>query len=671
MIGEKSSAISVICGRRFATFKTLFAHSCTLLALHKPTLFDRATSSKKGSLIRMNSGIHACACICFERRKTSISHCGKENFPPRWEIFRYETGYLFGIALKPFPAPGKGLTSTKIVFPPEPKLINNGSIWIMIEQNNSLKAFIQTLRNFNSDDLFIEILNESWMVWSHQAIDKDLKNGEQYSYLLCSFGHYLSSLIVAYGNPQSRWLCTKTDICRLLSSFLDIEESFTANVNNFEIYFLTLSDHFKTSKNSDLLPFISLNVMQSIHLDGLMSRSLSQQWYLRSLHGRGSSRNLKIFEVFYKMIDSNLKTKVDSYLRMPPLNAARALYAIVAYLSNSIDNTKHGYLNTSKLKSNETLADEIDLRAGDVLLIAERICWTQDELKNYLDQRIQWGSEDAKYFESPFIYKPLLRIETPDNDVLYACPSPWALKSKLQNFFSDFFIDLKEDKSSNLPEMLRTFWGEAFHRFATELTIEILGENIKVIQPTRGAGASPEKFADLIIIEQDIALIIEFKTTIGSAKDRSYFSPKSIAEIMDKQITALKQCHLTKSHFKTYAPDIDVTKFCYLVVTLSPEIMESSFLHSINKKTDYFDKAEFSPFDIIDFDDYETLIACYSPKEIHELVSTKFAKIKINNYEGVRDAYKRKPGFKIPIYEEIDERILPGRKPRDFSEDYD
>jgi hypothetical protein len=541
----------------------------------------------------------------------------------------------------------------------------------MSEQHDTLKTFIESIKRVNSVDLFNEILNESWREWSEDKIDNDLKTGDQFAYFLCSFGHSVASLVVAYGNIESRWFCTRTDIHRILSNFLGIEESLTINKNNFEIYLSAISDHFSKSKNSDLMPFLSLNLMQSIHIDGFMNRSLSQQWNLRSLHGRGSSRNFKIFETFYETLDSTLKLKVDSYLKMPPLSAARALYAVVAYLSNSIDNTKHGYINTAKLKSNETLADEIDLRTGDVLLIAERICWTQDELKTYLDKRIQWNSEDAKYFESPFIYKPLLRIETSGNDVIYACPSPWALKSKLQNFFSDFFIDLKEDKSPNLPETLRTFWGEAFHRFAIELTIEMFKDNIKVIQPVRSAGASPEKFADLIIIEHDIALIIEFKTTIGSAKDRSYFSPNSIADIMDKQITALKQCHLTKSHFSTHAPGLHITKFCYLVVTLSPEIMESSFLHSINKKTNYFDKAEFSPFDIIDFDDYETLVASYSPKEIYELVSTKYSKIKSNNYNGVRDAYKRKPGFKIHIYEEIDERILPGRKPRDFSENYD
>jgi len=204
----------------------------------------------------------------------------------------------------------------------------------------------------------------------------------------------------------------------------------------------------------------------------------------------------------------------------------------------------------------------------------------------------------------------------------YLCPSPSHLLWKTLSIVRDGANELGKEWNP----ALKTEVGHAIADYLREVLIGVCGTEA-VVDLDGVFGDEAPTHADFAVLFGTTALIIESKTSLGSAEGKSIVTPRDYVESWERIWKAYLQCARTPiaSEFKADARLAKVTGFVHLVTFEEQMCVEAAALNAVGVEGGLFRSAGFGLAEAITIQELEDALVVFGPQRLATAVAEKWA----------------------------------------------
>jgi hypothetical protein len=260
-------------------------------------------------------------------------------------------------------------------------------------------------------------------------------------------------------------------------------------------------------------------------------------------------------------------------------------------------------------------------------LVANRIGQPASYFNGWYRQRaLTQPNSLRKYVPQPLVAEPLVTIdkslkkyEAPRHS--YLCPSPSHLVWRTQSIVVDGARSLGETWNP----ALKTEIGHAVSHYLGDVLVAICGRE-SVVDLDEVFGDAAPTHADFAVLLGNTAIIIESKTSLGTAAGKSIITPADYVESWERIWKAYLQCAHTPSAAKFRADRrlAGLTSFVYLVTFEEQMCVEAAALNAVAQVEGLFAAKRFTRAEAITIQELEDALVVYGPQRLAAEVAAKW-----------------------------------------------
>lgn len=290
---------------------------------------------------------------------------------------------------------------------------------------------------------------------------------------------------------------------------------------------------------------VDTHIAHSVIARASVVRTLRTQWDFRQAGIGGIVRSWEILSRLDRNHSGRIFERLSKYLNIHPRDFLRAgffLYCIAQ------DAQSVGVINLSGKKLTGDVVDQFNLDHDAIELVAHRMARTCDEFREWHNQTISEFPElYRKFVPNPLVNSPLIKIDAsflkiPSAGRSYICPSPAHMIWRIQSSITDALRAMPSEREVG-GENLQAELGECLSEYLLEFLASTCGR-ANVIE-LDDYFDSTSKHADFILVEGEVAIVIECKTSSGSTVAKSVVTPSAIVELWERLHDAYVQCATT------------------------------------------------------------------------------------------------------------------------------
>jgi hypothetical protein len=516
----------------------------------------------------------------------------------------------------------------------------------MSENEVEFQSIIKACANQNRDDLLVTLLD--WVWKAHKSEEPGFKEEQVFAN---AYGNRVACIAFVYGQIGSGWRVTKADILSHVNRYHALSESFTDEEISFnETFFNSLKAKPNFSR------FTKYDKLAGAKIAAFFGRIIGNQQGNRHFKLRTISRNYQI------LVSAAAKNSIiDLQKGKIYFGANLEIFHSIVYLVYALALEGNGVIKPDYLVERIELDLEgIGINSELVRGFLKRWSWTSEMLSSELHTRFSYSDIDLKYFPSPLIKLPILDL-TKDGEEVYLVPSPWDFLSKFSMMLDDFVRDVSGSSHLNAFSSI----GTEFELFMIKVCMEICGTESVI--DLSSYEDKDKKIADCILIEDDTAIIIEFKKSLGNYEQRTFLGPDDLAELMDRHHSAVIQLDATKKRINSKQINIstEVTRFAYVVCCSYPVLQEGLLYYDLISAAQAELEIEAIPLVILDASNFEEYLHRFGVVEFRNRIEHSY----IGHVRHEDATHKSFDGgsqyrFRSSMYEAIDDRLFPWRKAR-------
>lgn len=517
--------------------------------------------------------------------------------------------------------------------------------------NQDLKPFLQSIQLNNKMDYVAEVTVLSWEIYKSKEDQND--NLKRKDFLLRCYGSRLASIAYAYCSEKSPWKVTHFDIRIHLHWYLELEESFTDDNSS---QFAEIKTAFSGSKL-----FKDLNVdeaLSGIHLAAFMSRLMRSQWDNRKATMRGAERRFSILNRWMRKTNhtemaGRIQKRIRIFSGMELDELIKNAFAIYAFARGS---RPSGVI----IPPPDNFFEKLEIYGIDrdkFESILTKWSWNIDELKNELNSTFrETDNLDYKYFPSPLAKLPILEVSQYANRPMWLIPSPWDYITKISHSCSDLFTDIleKDDVGPFFGEL-----GEEYALWMKDFCIETYGEmhviDLDLYRDTKS------KIADVVLVDGNHAIIVEFKRSLGSYLDKTYLAPANVVKILEEIHDAFLQIEATKKIITSgkIRELENVTEVAHVVCCDQTILQEGTMYMQLYLNSALKDQMTIDPLTLVDSDEFEKYIKMFSIPDLVTRIRLAMNGVK-DPSKGVKNPYAgEEKDFESTMYDNARSEIMP------------
>jgi hypothetical protein len=378
------------------------------------------------------------------------------------------------------------------------------------------ETFIAGLARFDRNSMIRRITFVSWAAWEQRLPSKELND------LARSLGSRLAAITAACC-VGTEVVADDAQVIDQIWRFLAVEELASLDEELEQAADTLLRE---ASKHEELVKLIAdTDQARTIMAQLTAGRIFRAQWHP---HMHQLDKIFRFWLVI-KRIDQTgeLFVTLRKMLNMEPDRFIRAALVIMSLAYQGIG---HIELTTA---TSDRLTPNLDVTLDDLMLAASRLSRSPEEF-------VEWHRRDVleraqrgfyQYTPNPLAITPLIAL----SDGFY-CPSIDMYLAAIENVFRGMISSL--DPISR--ERRADEYGAMLEEYVTEFAQEIGGKSrVHRIERFESAGS---KKADLLLVDNDVALVVEIKRTIGTTLEKDILDAESAVAIFAKLTGALMQC---------------------------------------------------------------------------------------------------------------------------------
>lgn len=433
----------------------------------------------------------------------------------------------------------------------------------------SYSEYTETVLKFTRTSILASITDLAWEAWRNKSKDFSAKEGQQ-KLLVSALAGRVAAIGAAKCSELGYREATKADAYNVIHEYLGIEESFFADNGKKESEELNAA----VDQSNEFRKYSREDVIRTCQIRLFTQRLMRLEWESLSFNSHSIGRSWAVLSELL-LIRPDIEQKICRLLNVEPLISYRCGYGLLALASNPGPGTLPGRLNVrTSTMSDEKLKSQLDLDMDTLRQVAMRWSWPCEDFKGWHDQIIKDVDPlYVKYIPSPLKTAPLIRLDKSFKGVSelnsnYLLPSPWDLVWKMRNHCFERWEEVFDDKE--LVDRAKSDVGVALENYCFKAFSEICGKSnvfrVSDLLKESVVRTSKPKEADLVIVEDDIALVVEVKRSVGGQGAKSLATPKEVVEMWEERLLdPYKQCAHTISRLRSCGDLKNIKKFFSIV----------------------------------------------------------------------------------------------------------
>jgi hypothetical protein len=474
------------------------------------------------------------------------------------------------------------------------------------------ESFVGRLRRFSRSDVASIATHISWTIWKTETPDPEPADW----YLCRAFMPTIAVLGIAVCHDnRDRKVPTEHEMRALANDLLGVrapisDERLRPQELESLDHALRASAHFaKVATDADSL--------RAVHAFISVARDLRAQWSFRASTPAAFIRAWAVAANLEAQVPGFLK-RLSGQWNIGLRDLLRCCFALLA-IADDNPNTL-GAFSLNALGTEEVEPYGISLEA--LRLVANRLGQPPGHFNEWYRGTVLAHPDSLrKYVPHPLVADPLVTIDhtlkkrytAPRHS--YLCPSPSHLIWRAQSIVVD----------AARAQGLATEVGHAISKYVGDLLIGICGAEA-VVNLDEVFGPESPTHADYAVLLGMTAIIIESKTSLGSAAGKSIITPGDYVESWHRIWEAYLQCARTPfaTQFRGDRRLAGVTNFVYLVTFEEQMCIEAAALNSVAFADGLFRAEGFSRAEAVTLQELEDALVLYGPERLAAEVAAKW-----------------------------------------------
>jgi hypothetical protein len=295
---------------------------------------------------------------------------------------------------------------------------------------------------------------------------------------------------------------------------------------------------------------------------------------------------------------------------------------------------------------------------------------TCDEFSEWYEQANSQVHEFyRKFVPHPLVMSPLIKVDdsfkgAPSRGGIYICPSPNHIIWRIQASIIDAIRDLPVRVGSIAGENLKSELGDCLSDYLFDLLLKVCGkENVLKIDEHAG---DKEKHADFILVDGEVAIVVECKTSLGSTLAKSVVAPSAIVNLWERLHDAYVQCATTirSDIWKSHPRLLSVKKIASIVSFDEILCPDGPAFNGFAREAGVLADIQLELVEAISIREFEELIGTLGIAQLFTLIQQKWA---ANKHDELLDTYFRSTNAqyrKMPVslahLEKAEADLFPG-----------
>jgi hypothetical protein len=479
------------------------------------------------------------------------------------------------------------------------------------------EAFIDRLRTFSRSSIARVGAHISWTIWRTPAPSPEPPDW----YVCRAYMPLISALGVAVCDDSGdRKVPTESDMRALANDLLGVRSPISEErdrVAELEELRAALNG---TASLSGVAP--TDDSLRAVHGFISVARDLRAQWSFRSVTPTGILRAWATAQHLERRVPGFLE-RLAAQWNIGLRDLLRCCSGLLALGAN--DPKTLGAFALQSVGTEEVEPFGITLDA--LRLVASRLGQPPAYFFSwYRDVVLPCRDSHRKYVPHPLVREPLVTIDAsltkyqaPPHS--YLCPSPAHLVWKTQSLVTDSARAL----GATWNPALKTEVGHALADVVREMLVGVCGRD-SVVDLDAVFGPAAPTHADFAVLVGTTAIIIESKTSLGTAEGKSVITPAQYVASWQRIWEAFLQCVRTPraTEFKSDARLAHITDFVFFVTFEEQMCVEAAALNAVGVADGVYRAEGVSHAEAVTLQELEDALVVFGPTKLSEAVREKW-----------------------------------------------